>query len=315
MEFLRNMPAAGAVVVVLILILFALALALLFAVYGRYRLLTRRMAGKGIPDGGFVSGLREEFAAAYRQYGINVNTPAIIDNAVATRLSGLLLGERFMNNAVSLFVTLGLFGTFLGLSLSVTSLTELISLSNSEEWLSILNSVGGGLVSALSGMGVAFYTSLAGVACAIVFTLLRTVFNPQAQRERLQTAAELWLDQWVAPELTTEYTPEDATGLMALRDELKKHAASVQKSLSACTAEMERVLGDATGSLGNMIEYSKEPLTVFYDTVKTFNDNVRDFSEFNYDLRGNIERMDVCFRDLSGTVRQASKVISGGKQS
>ena len=51
-----------------------------------------------------------------------------------------------MNNAVSLFVTLGLFGTFLGLSLAVASLTELIGYSNTSEWLSVLDSVGGGLL-------------------------------------------------------------------------------------------------------------------------------------------------------------------------
>ena len=58
---------------------------------------------------------------------------------VGSRLGGLLLCERYLNNAVSLFVTLGLFGTFLGLSMSVSSLTELISLSNTSEGLSLLD--------------------------------------------------------------------------------------------------------------------------------------------------------------------------------
>ena len=80
-----------------------------------------------------------------------MNTPAIITDVVSSRLSGLLLAERFLNNAVSLFVTLGLFGTFLGLSMSVTSLTELIGVSNSSEWLSVMDTVGGGLLSALFG--------------------------------------------------------------------------------------------------------------------------------------------------------------------
>ena len=313
MELLFNLPAAGSIVIAVIALLFILAVILLFWVYFRYRRLTRLVdLTDPEPQNDLTYRLKEDFAAAYRRYGRNTNTPAIITNAVTSRMGGALLSERFMNSAVSSFVTLGLFGTFLGLSLSVSSLTELISLSSSEEWLGILDSVGGGLVSALSGMGVAFYTSLAGVICAILFTFFRTVFNPQAQREKLETLLELWLDHGVAPTLETD-APEDDNGrLMQLKEELRLHARTVQQSLTACTGQMEQTLHDTTDALGRMIQYSKEPIQAFYDTVSTFNDNVRDFSEFNYDLRGNIERMDLCFRELTSELRKTSRNLSGG---
>ena len=158
MSNLTSLPTAGIVVIVVILALFALAIALLFYLSARYRLLSAKARGDGRDEDGrgFRALLLEEFAASYRKYGPDVNTPAIIADAEGRKLSGLLLCERYLNNAVSLFVTLGLFGTFLGLSLAVVSLTELIGYSNSTEWLSVLDSVGGGLLSALSGMGVAF---------------------------------------------------------------------------------------------------------------------------------------------------------------
>lgn len=305
----ENLAPAGAVVIAIIAILFVLAVALLIYVYGRYRRLQRDMVSRDGGGSAFVSFLREDFCAAYRQYGQNTNTPAIINNAVSAKLNGLLFCERFMNNAVSLFVTLGLFGTFLGLALSVSSLTELLSLSSSEEWLSILDSVGGGLISALSGMGVAFYTSLVGVACSIIFTLLRAVFNPQVQREKLETTAELWLDHAVAPQEVTEMAYDDESRMLQLKDELRIHAAAVENALNNATREMQQTLSTTTTALGEMIRYSREPLGVFYDTVNTFNENVRDFSEFNYDLRGNIERMDVTFRDFSSALKQAAKAL------
>ena len=46
-------------------------------------------------------------------------------------------------------------------------------------------------MSSLSGMGVAFYTSLVGVACSIVLTLLRAAFNPETLRQKLETQLEL----------------------------------------------------------------------------------------------------------------------------
>ena len=182
MSKLSSMPVSGVIVIFIIAVLFAVSVILLFTVCARYRRLIGLVSDNQTSGNEFLRAVTNEYAAAYKRYGVDVNTPAIISNAVAVKLSGALFCERFLNNAVSLFVTLGLFGTFLGLSHSVASLTELISYSNTSEWLSVLDSVGGGLMSALSGMGVAFYTSLVGVACSILLTLLRSVFNPETAR-------------------------------------------------------------------------------------------------------------------------------------
>jgi len=213
-------------------------------------------------------------------------------------MGGLLLCERFLNNAVSLFVTLGLFGTFLGLSHSVSSLTELISFSNTAEWLSVLDSVGGGLMSALSGMGVAFYTSLVGVACSILLTILRSIFNPETERVRMETQLELWLDETVAPTLPTQAAQDDSTLVRMLID-----------GLNAAADSMDRTLKESTAALADTLESSKEPLTLFNQTVAAFNTGVRDFSEYNYNLRGTVERMDVSVRDLVAAMREAARDI------
>lgn len=112
---LQNMPPAGLVVIVVILALFALAVVLLLALSARYRLLAAGAKGDGRDEDGrgWRAALLEEYAAAYRKFGADVNTPAIISDVMGRKLPGLLLCERYLNNAVSLFVTLGLFGTFL----------------------------------------------------------------------------------------------------------------------------------------------------------------------------------------------------------
>ncbi len=309
MHMLANTPVVGIVVIAVIGILFLLSVGMLFYLNGRYRHLQKALS-EGGERTGYIGAVYEQFVPVYRQYGAQANTPAIIDNAMTGKLGGLLFCERFLNNAVSLFVTLGLFGTFLGLSLSVQSLTELLQVSNTQEWLGVLDSVGGGLLSALSGMGVAFYTSLVGVACSIVLTVLRTAFSPQSRREKLESMTELWLDHTVAPKLETVADQRDGAGVWALKEELRAHADSVQHTLTDCTKLMEQTLNNATHSLGEMISYSKEPIQAFYDTVRIFNENVRDFSEFNYDLRGNIERMDVSLRDFADTVKRAGIAVT-----
>ena len=298
MSKLSGMPVVGLVVIAVILALFALSVFLLLITSARYRHLASMVTGSVDRENGFMRFLVSDFADAYKKYGQNVNTPAIISNGISTKLSGLLLCERFLNNAVSLFVTLGLFGTFLGLSLSVSSLTELISYSNTSEWLSVLDSVGGGLMSALSGMGVAFYTSLVGAGCSIVLTVLRSVLSPQAQRELLEARLELWLDHTVAPKLPTDAAQDDS----ALVNKLVK-------AMETSAAEIEKSLKDTTNDLKRSILASRELLDGFDKTVEGFNSGVRDFSEFNYNLRGTVERMDVAMRDVVSAMRETAKSI------
>lgn len=304
MNVLASMPASGIIVIAAIAILFVLAVLLLFYTWGRYKGLAGMVKGSLDRDNGFLRFTVNDFADAYKKYGQDVNTPAIISNAVSTKLSGLLLCERFLANAVSLFVTLGLFGTFLGLSHSVSSLTELISYSNTSEWLSVLDSVGGGLISALSGMGVAFYTSLVGVACSIVLTLLRSIFSPQAERETLEARLELWLDHTVAPTLPTERAKDESEMVQQM-----VHA------MDSASKTMESALQKATGDLKTAIDSSRAPITAFNKTVDSFNGGVRDFSEFNYNLRGTVERLDVTVRDLVSGLREVSRILEkGGRQ-
>ena len=304
MNVLTSMPASGIIVIAAIAILFVLAVLLLFYTWGRYKGLAGMVKGSLDRDNGFLRFTVNDFADAYKKYGQDVNTPAIISNAVSTKLSGLLLCERFLANAVSMFVTLGLFGTFLGLSHSVSSLTELISYSNTSEWLSVLDSVGGGLMSALSGMGVAFYTSLVGVACSIVLTLLRSIFSPQAERETLEARLELWLDHTVAPTLPTERAKDESEMVQQM-----VHA------MDSASKTMESALQKATGDLKTAIDSSRAPITAFNKTVDSFNGGVRDFSEFNYNLRGTVERLDVTVRDLVSGLREVSRILEkGGRQ-
>ena len=296
MSGLQSLPPVGLIVIVSIVALFVLAVLLLFYVSARYKHLSSMVTGNLDTDNGFLRFVVNDFATAYKKYGLAVNTPALVQNAVSVKLSGLLLIERFLNNAVSLFVTLGLFGTFLGLSLSVSSLTELIGYSNTDQWLSVLDSVGEGLMSALSGMGVAFYTSLVGVACSILLTLLRSVFSPQAQREKLETQVELWLDHSVAPTLPTEKAKDNADLIRQMIHALDAAAESMDKTLKRSTDELKLTLAA-----------SQKPLEDFNRTVDSFNEGVRDFSEFNYNRRGTVERMDVCIRDLVSVLRSSAR--------
>jgi len=292
MDIIKNMPSIGIAVIAVILILFAVSLVILFYVCGRYKLISSNIR-RDFRSSRFLSYVNQSYAETYKTWGSETNTPAIISEGVSSHLGGLLFCERFLNSAVSLFVTLGLFGTFLGLSLSVSSLTELISFSNTEEWLSVLDSVGGGLMSALSGMGVAFYTSLVGVACSILLTILKAVMNPQALRESMETSAELWLDHSVAPALQTDRVSNDAEAIKLMKN-----------AIDSASKNMEKTLASATNALNNTM-YN------FDRSIGTFNSGVHEFGEVDYNLRGTVERLDVSVRDFSAVLKKISDYAEG----
>ncbi|MGX8692338.1 MAG: hypothetical protein ACSW8E_01090 [Clostridia bacterium] len=314
MNLLRNLPVGGFVVIVVIGLLFVLSLLILFYTSARYRALAASSDGDGEGKRGFLKALLAEFSASYQKYGRDVNTPAIISDVIGKKLGGLLLCERFLNNAVSLFVTLGLFGTFLGLSMSVSSLTKLISYSNTEEWLSVLDSVGGGLMSALGGMGVAFYTSLVGAGCSILLTILRTIFNPQTERERLETRLELWLDTEVAPTLATEAARDDADLINNMIHALNSSVTEIRQALGTAALAYAESTKNASAALVKAAGSNKTALEVFDQTVDKFNNGVHDFSEVDYNLRGSVERMDLAVRDLASAMREINRRMGASRE-
>lgn len=310
---LSKLPIGGFVVIVIIAALFVLALVVLYYTCRCYRRLAVLSANGG-GNSEFHKALLDEFSAAYHKYGREVNTPAIIDDVIGRKLGSMLLCERFLSNSVSLFVTLGLFGTFLGLSMSVSSLTELLSLSNSEEWLNVLDSVGGGLMSALGGMGVAFYTSLVGAGCSILLTVLRSISSPKSEREKLETRLELWLDTEIAPSLATEAARSDSDLVNNMIRALNTTVQEIKLSLGAAALSFSDSTRSAAASLIKASENNKTALEAFDQTVDKFNEGVHDFSEVDYNLRGSVERMDLAVRDLANAMREINRRMGSPKE-
>ena len=80
-------------------------------------------------------------------------------------------------------------------------------------------------------------------------------------------------------------------------------------ALDRSTDNMSQILTDATEALKSAISMSRAPIAAMNKTVENFNGGVRDFSEFNYNLRGTVERMDVTVRDLVAGLREVTRTL------
>jgi methyl-accepting chemotaxis protein len=169
-----------------------------------------------------------------------------------------------------LVIILGLVGTFYGLTLSIGRLAALVS-SDATDASLITESLTAGLTQALTGMSVAFSTSLFGIVAAIVMTLLGVFCNVSDRRTALMAQIEAYLDNVLLSGI--------ARGDSSDR---------LDRSMQAFGQTVERL----EGAVGH-----------FESALQTFATSTRDFQEFNLHLKDNVQRMSLGFADLSETLK------------
>lgn len=181
----------GAIVVIL-----AIALFTSWTICLRYRALERELDRTSDPYQAWRSrvlgGIVQDAHEAATRSAAPINSQVIIEDHFQSDLGGLLLGERIAKAATGLVIILGLAGTFYGLTLSIGRLVNLVSgdITGSD----VATSVTQGLTQALSGMAVAFSTSLFGVVSAIVLTVFGIFFNPSDRRMAVMVKIEHYLE-------------------------------------------------------------------------------------------------------------------------
>ena len=236
------------------------------------RLLTHRVLNRIMTDA------RE----AVERHGQDANTQALIEHHVQDELGGLLLGERFVRSAVGLVIILGLVGTFYGLTLSIGQLVTLVS-GDGSQTANVAESVTLGLTQSLSGMAVAFSTSLFGVAAGIVLTVFGIFFNITDRRTAFMVTLEAHLDRVL---ITQGGAAERGRG-------------------GAGAAQLEHVMA----LLGQSVAGLDGAVAQFEAALQTFAANTRDFHEFNLHLKDNVQRMSLGFGDVSEALRAHASAL------
>jgi len=236
-----------------------------------------------------------------------VNTQAIIEKNFNNQHAGLRTGERFVKNAISLMIILGLLGTFYGLTLSIGNLVNLLSDTSGAEALSSMDSIVGGLISSVKGMSVAFITSLFGIASSIILTIFGIFQNISEVRESVMVEIEEYLDNKVAMEFKHNNEDGNLKLINALEVTFEKFGGRIEKQLKDVMDFSGQNFAAATMEMGNSSASLTKSIQIFDKSLEDFSENTRNFSEFNYNLRTNIERMNVTFADFVENMKRNSK--------
>jgi hypothetical protein len=277
---------SGYVIILAIILSLVLGLLVSAVVRGIYGSLERDLLRHTDPDMPFRHRVlnkivrdAEECLSGQRE----INSQALIELHFKRELKGALMGERFVKSSTGLMIILGLVGTFYGLTLSIGKLVALIS-GDVSGVTQITESLTKGLAEALSGMSVAFSTSLVGIVSAIIMTLLGVFLSLPDKRTAIMVRLESYLDN-VLPGIVQPEGPggtdwEDAG--VALADQT--------------TAAVVENFGQSVSALENAVSQ-------FDAALKEFSNNTRDFQEFNLHLKDNIQRMSLSFADFSDSMK------------
>lgn len=294
---LGSLPLVGpSGYLVMVAIVVLVTVALLTTAYARRRyagLIADVYANAGQVPPVFQSPMLEQTARLVQrtlsQQTAEVNTQAIIDHALQSHLGGLLAAERFVKATTGLTIVFGLLGTFTGLTLSIGKLATLVS-GGGPVVGDITESLTKGLTQALSGMSLAFATSLFGIASAIVMTLAGVFFGVAERRTSFVAQLEDYLDNT----LLAAYRRGGASSAAS------SGAGAGGAALEALVARFGQSVGALEAAMGQ-----------FDGALRTFAQTTRDFREFNLHLKDNVQRMSLAFGDLSETLKREVQTLAG----
>jgi len=253
----------------------------------------------------------EEYRITAKESYSEVNTQAIIEKNFNLHLRGLALGERFIKNTNTLLITLGLFGTFVGLT---TAVAELAGIFTKMDISDIIENTGiqqllSHLIGSLEGMSVAFVTSLVGVGCSIILTILLTIFSAEEARENLMVQIEEYLDNTIAMVVSQDKETEYTMMNNILRETFMEFGDKIQASLKETVENFGEKLTTVVMDVNVSSQVLDATVEKFDASLANFAYNMKDLNDFNINMRNNIERMDVNFIKVAEALTKASDIV------
>ena len=175
------------------------------SLYGKLRDLEKQV-NKLVRDRastGIINKIRQRFREASEKVE-TVNTTAIIDGVFRQEKVNMIgvsisweIADRFCRILPNLLLTLGLLGTFIGITLNLNNISTTLNQADGTDINTLINE----LQQPLQGMGIAFISSLVAVGCSAILTLTNISKNTTALKFQIFSTLEDYLDNVYLPEI------------------------------------------------------------------------------------------------------------------
>ena len=139
----------------------------------------------------------------------------------------------------NLLISLGLLGTFLGITNNLSGISEILN-NTSDDAILIQN-----LQTPLQSMGVAFFSSLIALLCSLALTIVNFIWNTDIAKNKLMNHIENQLDN---------IDLINAQGDTRISKEIRQMTKKQEEFLTRFHENISKVLGETLGKVANRIE-------------------------------------------------------------
>lgn len=249
---------------------------------------------------------------------ISASSSQSILESVSTRVEEAREITRYI---VNLLIFLGLLGTFYGLATTVPALVETIrSLApqEGETGFEVFTRLMSGLEGQLSGMGVAFASSLLGLAGSLVVGLLE-LFAGQAQN-RFYRELEEWLSTITSFNVTVDdgNSSTDNTILLGIFERLGDQIELMERFLNkdqSTMAPTDRELAILQDKFVKVMDENKSNLENLIDNFTKSQKQLLDFLKSKESVEGGIDAESrMRLRSIDVQMLHISEEIAVGRQ-
>ena len=166
---------------------------------------------------GVIDRIREQFRLASKKVEA-VNTTAIIDRVFRQEKINILgislsweVTDRFCRLLPNLLLTLGLVGTFVGITINLSNISTTLNQVDGTDIQNLIDE----LQQPLKGMGIAFISSLVALGCSVILILTNSYRNTTALKLKIFSTLEDYLDNIYLAQIPSHSRLDRAVDRMA----------------------------------------------------------------------------------------------------
>lgn len=185
---------------------------------------------------------------------------------------------------ISLFILMGVLGTFTGLTISLNSIrTGEFTVDN--------------ISPILSGMGVAFYASIVGIAFSLILTFITRAFDAEQLLMNIMVKLENYMDNNLRKNTFNEFVEKVETAIKKLSD-------SNDKTINEFGKTSREIISKSLETMKKVYEFVEK----LSDFPQEFEKSMEYMTGFNRKLKESVEGFDLIFKGfdkLTGTFNKS----------
>ncbi|WP_242046641.1 hypothetical protein [Cylindrospermum sp. FACHB-282] len=197
-----------------------------------------------------------------------VNTAALVDQFYSQeKIRGFTCEQidYFCRIIPNLLLSFGLLGTFFGITVNLSALSQIINQTNASDVSNLVNE----LNKPLEGMSIAFTTSLIGIFLSAVLTVFNSIWNTSFAKYRLLSCLEDYLDNIYLPQVQGDTRLDKIVNKMVSQQDefLTRFGDTVRDAVEKSIGNVAKQIADGNKEVTDLAKQVYERFTEAAGTI------------------------------------------------